>query len=391
MNVYAPEFYSPNDVQRSLTILDEDRLSTYLQTDYQITNAHSILKEWNEATTLSVLVQQWSTRHDILQSNYRISFSLLLYNISSLQAHFEDLIQYICSTYPTVWALTELHFNEHANYQLASFFKSRYIICFQRGTNQFGGACLGITRELPHRLVPKFNETQNLIVIDLFNQNKRITLATVYSPPSEKLPVTILDCLYQYNRNLILIGDFNARYFRWHDIITSAKGCQLDDWITEKENLRVYNSPQSTSTRSQAILDLIIAPQQLSSELTDVDQLMHVTDHYPIHWNVSSLDLNNVSQYELKKIEWVLITCILDLKQNFFFNFAEQMKNEPTEFIIVYENFLAALQERCTTYHRTRQYRLSLPPYFVNLLNGVKFFISLDQPSQKNTLVCSVI
>ena len=99
MNVYASEFYPSNDVQRSLTILDEDWHSTYLQTDYQITNAHSIFKEWNEATTLSALVQQWSTRHDILQLNYRISFSLLLYNISSLQAHFEDLIQYICSTY----------------------------------------------------------------------------------------------------------------------------------------------------------------------------------------------------------------------------------------------------------------------------------------------------
>ena len=86
----------------------------------------------------------------------------------------------------------------------------------------------------------------------------------------------MLDCLYQYNRNLILIGDFNARHFQWHDIITNAKGSQLDDWITEKENLRVYNSPQSTSTRSQAILDLIITPQQLSSELTDADQLMHL-------------------------------------------------------------------------------------------------------------------
>ena len=382
MNVYAPEFYLSNDVQRSLTILDEDWHSTYLQTDYQITNAHSIFKEWNEATTLSALVQQWSTRHDILQLNYRISFSLLLYNISSLQAHFEDLIQYICSTYSTVWALTGLHFNEHANYQLASFFKSRYIIYFQRGTNPFGGVCLGITRELPHRLVPKFNETQNLIAIDFFNQNKRITLATIYSPPSEKLPVTMLDCLYQYNRNLILIGDFNARHFQWHDIITNAKGSQLDDWITEKENLRVYNSPQSTSTRSQAILDLIIAPQQLSSELTDADQLMHVTDHYPIHWNISSLDLNNVSQYELKKIDWALITCILDLKQNFFFNLAEQMKNEPTEFIIVYEKFLAALQERCTTYHRTRQYRPSLPPYFVNLLKQRRQILHLYRATQ---------
>ena len=58
------------------------------------------------------------------------------------------------------------------------------------------------------------------------------------------------------------------------------------------------------------------------------------------------------------------------------------MKNEPTEFIIVYEKFLAALQERCTTYHRTRQYRPSLPPYLVNLLKQRRQILHLYRATQ---------
>ena len=52
-----------------------------------------------------------------------------------------------------------------------------------------------------------------------------------------------------------------------------------------------------------------------------------------------------------------LINCILDLKQNYFFILAELLRNEPTDFILLYEKFLVSLQERCTTYHAIRRYR----------------------------------
>ena len=42
--------------------------------------------------------------------------------------HLEGLIGYISEFYPNIWALTGLHFNEDVNYQLASYFNSRYTI-----------------------------------------------------------------------------------------------------------------------------------------------------------------------------------------------------------------------------------------------------------------------
>ena len=274
-------------------------------------------------------MMQWSAKNKTSRIG-QSHFSLLLYNINSLHVHLKDLICYVCSSYPTNWALTGL------------FFKSRYTLYYQQGTNRFGEVCVAIAREVPHRLVPQFSEIKNLIVVDIFNNNKRYTFALIYSPPSEKLPLSILDRLYQYNLNLIIIGDLNARHPNWYDVHTNHKGYQLNDWLCTKENLRVYNAPQPTSLRSQAILDLVIGPLQLSFDPTEIDQTMQVTDHYPVHWNISSFKSTSPQQYHVKRIYWKIINCILDLKQKIFFTLAEQMKNDPTDFILLYETFLVS-------------------------------------------------
>ena len=383
MNTRATEFYPSNDIQFNLQTTDITLLSVYLKTDSQITDAYSILEEWTQSSTLSALMMQWSERNKISPIG-QSHFSLLLYNINSLHAHLEDLICYVCSSYPTIWALTGLHFNELANYRLAAFFKSRYTLYYQQGTNNFGGVCFAIAREVPHRLVPQFSQIKNLIVVDVFNNNKRYTFALIYSPPSEKLPLSILDRLYQYNLNLIIIGDLNARHPNWYDVHTNHKGYQLNDWLCDKENLRVYNAPQPTSLRSQAILDLVIGPLQLSFDRTEIDQTMQVTDHYPVHWNISSFKPTSPQQYNVKRINWKLISCILDLKQNFFFTLAEQMKNAPTDFILLYEKFLVSLQERCTTYHIIQQYRPSLPLYVVNIIKQRRRLLHLYRSTRSS-------
>ena len=99
--------------------------------------------------------------------------------------HLEDLIGYISTSYPNIWALIGLHFNDDANYQVASYFKSRYTIHYQHGSNDFGGVCLAIAREVPHRITSEFKDISNLIAADVFNLKKKYTVAVVYSPPSD--------------------------------------------------------------------------------------------------------------------------------------------------------------------------------------------------------------
>jgi hypothetical protein len=215
MNLDANEFFPSNETgTRSTTIDEQDLLFTMLRTNHQLAMAQSILHEWNTGTTLSALTREWSTRHEN-QPIERNGFSLLLYNISSLRMHLEDLVNYISESYPNIWALNGLHFNDDVNYQLASNFKSRYTIYYQHGSNGFGGVCLAVAREVPHRIASEFNHINNLIAVDVFNLNKKYTVGVVYSPPLEEVPIVILNRLHRYNRNRILISDLNSKHPNW--------------------------------------------------------------------------------------------------------------------------------------------------------------------------------
>ena len=185
MNTDATEFFPSNETgTRSTTIDEEDHLFTSLKTTHQLATDRSILHEWNRASTLSALTRERSSRRE-KQPSERNSFSLLLYSISSLRLHLKDLIDYVSDSYPTIWALTRLHFNDEVNYQLASCFNTRCIIYYQHGSNSFGGVCLAIPREVPHRITSEFKDTNNLIAANVFNLNKNNTVAVGYSPPSD--------------------------------------------------------------------------------------------------------------------------------------------------------------------------------------------------------------
>ena len=116
-------------------------------------------------------------------------------------------------------------------------------------------------------------------------------------------------------------------------------------------------------------------------ELAEIDQKMRVTDHYPVHWQISSFSRSRTTQ-EVKRIDWSVLQCILDLRQNFFFSLAEQMRHESIEFILTYKKFLVALQERCTSYHTTQFYRPSLPVYLVNLIKHRRRILSSSRCSR---------
>jgi hypothetical protein len=108
---------------------------------------------------------------------------------------------------------------------------------------------------------------------------------------------------------------------------------------------------------------------------------MRFTDHYPVHWGLSSFKSHSNIEYKVKRTDWVVLNCILQLKQNFFFTLSEQMRHQSIDFILVYEAFLVALQGGCTTYHKTRSYRRTLPPYLVNIIKQRRRILCLYRSS----------
>ena len=162
----------------------------------------------------------------------------------------------------------------------------------------------------------------------------------------------------------------------------AAPNRQLAHWIEKYPDLKIFNPSQATFMRSQAVIDLIIAPSCASSALAVIDQKMRVSDHYPVHWRLSSFTSTSFTPCEVKRVDWDVLNCILDLKQNFFFLLAAQMKNDSVEFIRVYEAFLVALQERCTTYSRIKNYRPSLSPYLVNIIKERRRILCLHRSTR---------
>lgn len=202
MNSDANEFFSSNATKIGVTTTEAEHvLFTLLKTDFQLDTAHSILHEWNTATILLALSQEWSTRHENKPIERNV-FSLLVYNISSLRSHVEDIIDYISGSFSNIWALTELYFNDHANDQLASYFNSRYTIYYQHVSNSFRGICLAIGHEVPHRIASDFSDINSIIAADVFNSNKNHAVPVVYSPLPEEVPTVIFNRLYRHNRNL---------------------------------------------------------------------------------------------------------------------------------------------------------------------------------------------
>ena len=112
--------------------------------------------------TLSALTREWSNRYE-RQPIERNGFWLLFYNISSLRMHLEDLLDYISASYPNIWALNGMYFNDDANDQLASYFKSQYTTYCQHGLNSFCGVCLAIALDVSHRIASELNNVDNII------------------------------------------------------------------------------------------------------------------------------------------------------------------------------------------------------------------------------------
>ena len=245
MNSDANEFFPSSETGARSTAIDEqDLLFTRLRTNHQLATAQSILREWNTATTLSALTREWSTRHENRPIE-RNGFSLLLYNISSLRMHLEDIFDYISAPYPNIWALTGLHFDDDVNYQLASYFKSRYTIYYQNGSNSFGGVCLAITREVPHRIASEFNDINNLIAADVFNLNKKYTVAVVYfasvgrNPDWYSQSVTSVQSTF----NTSWRSECETSQLAWLDQqFVWSSTCRMDRWEAKSSSLQYFSA-----------------------------------------------------------------------------------------------------------------------------------------------------
>ena len=259
-----------------------DRLS---ETDSLI--FQELCSEWANTPTLDCLLERWEDRSvkTLAMLNTRKVISLLLLNVSSLNLYLLEVINLINTVASPIIILNGTHHDDKTVKIFTSqMFNMNIFAC--KGTNAFGGVLIGVHKSIRATQLSQFGNTDNLIVLEMESSSKSFQLATCYSPPTEPLPLLIFDQILQRNPNTIFAGDFNAKHASWSKSSENQKGRTLAAWLLSTEHVSshvIINRDISTSTRSNATIDLFMVPVHMASDSFSVLPSMG-SDHFSVIW-----------------------------------------------------------------------------------------------------------
>ena len=100
----------------------------------------------------------------------------------------------------------------------------------------------------------------NVIAARIMLKGYQSVIASVYSPPTERIPLEIMKTLHNISENIIIAGDLNAKHAYWGCPQPNSKGHTVANWL-ESIDLNVLNADIKTSLRSSTTIDLIISSE----------------------------------------------------------------------------------------------------------------------------------
>ena len=244
-----------------------------------------------------------------------------------------------------------------------------------RGSNTFGGVLIATHKSINVRRVTKFDKVPNLLVLEVGTVPETVQLVTCYSPPTETIPFELFDYILQNNPNTIFTGNFNAKYKAWSRSVENQKLRELYNWLTLMRirfNYDVINKFIATSTRSNATIDLTIAPTQISTNSFAVLPSIG-NDHHPIVWR-PSLKIKCAYQYHpvyhtYRKLFEVFLTFTASYWQSL-----ATVTDRSADFFSLYERFLSLCLSRFTTITLYETVKPSLPTHIVTMLKHKRFY-----------------
>jgi endonuclease/exonuclease/phosphatase (EEP) superfamily protein YafD len=183
-----------------------------------------------------------------------------------------------------------------------------YTVFHQNGTNSHGGVILAIDKNL--KAIPLNIDEQNIVAAMIHPKEKPLVIASIYSPPTEPLPLRTMSSLIAVSKNIILAGDLNAKHADWGCSQTNSKGRQLAEWL-RMNDLEVLNVGMKTSLRSDTTIDLIISSNTSGASSTKSLPFTG-SDHLPVFAEFPDIDVND--DYVLvPKTYWDVYTAVLDV------------------------------------------------------------------------------
>ena len=305
--------------------------------------ALEIIEEWCWTYSRDTLFDQWQNHYNQPQSDI-INLSLLHYNIRTFYTNQCDLLDMIQKYNPHVISINELGTNVSLNTIKKLLFS--YDVFKAQGSNTHGGVVIAVEKQLHARLIDHQHQHQpNIITVLLTCNNKSFAITSVYSPPTEPLPLQNMTEILKVSKSNIIVGDFNAKHKQWGCSLSNRKGRELEQWL-QMNDLVVHNQGMTTSHRSKTTIDLIISnEQQFSVQCQPL--AYNGSDHVPImvdFANIPIIERNN----SIPKVNWNLYTTILTILSPEIHDPPQSTYKHPSGWFDFFEKFLLALKLRVT-------------------------------------------
>ena len=336
----------------------------------------AVIQEWSNAPSLDALLGNWSDYRDksmtLMNSCQNIAF--LLVNVASLKRYLVEVFNLIHSTAAPIIILTGTH-HDDATVKRFSSHTFNYNVFTSKGTNAFGGVLVAVHKSIKCRRCVEFN-ADNLIVLELGSGSNAFQLVTCYSLPAEPIPLEIFDRILDANPNTIFTGDFNAKHKSWSVSLENSKGHSLHNWLSSsgsQSSLEIVNKFATTSTRSRATIDLIIAPMNLASSTSSILQSIG-SDHYPVLWQPPLKILCSHHKVPVKRTCWKVLDLFITLVGNYWNDLAELM-NHSTTFFALYERFLSLCLARFTIVTYCSSMKPSLPQHIIKMIEQKRCYL----------------
>ncbi|CAF1277951.1 unnamed protein product [Rotaria magnacalcarata] len=318
--------------------------------------ARSAFSEWNGKTNKIKVINNWL--QDIKKPDINVTpISILHYNVRNFFSNQCDLLEIATQHNPTIISLNEL--GTQVPDRIIKQLLFSYNIFTMKGTNPHGGVVLAIDKKL-NAIQMKIDQL-NIVAIQLIVKNQTYAFVSIYSPPNEALPIQVMSTLTKNFKNIIIVGDLNAKHPNWGCTTTNHKGKVLAEWLESNEMIEIQNQGMKTSLRSDTTIDLVLTTSNIS--LSQCTTLPYTgSDHLPIFFELNGISLQGNS-YIISKTYWNIYRILLTIISSYIQQ--ECLKALPDNqfgWFTSFQQLLKAIKQRVTTFHMIKQQRPTISP-----------------------------
>ena len=233
--------------------------------------------------------------------------TILSWNSNSIRAHGEELEKFVINLYPQpdLICLQETFLKSTIPYTVQGY----NIVRNDRIDRNCGGVAKLIKEGISYAELESRRGNIEYITVEISTPNKKLRISNIYCPPEKTHKVHELQ-RFLTDRNVLLVGDFNAHHSIFGSGSTNARGRILENLITYE--FTVLNTGANTYVNhsgEESPLDLAIASKSLATICNwEVIRDPLGSDHFPTLTKVGESAIsedNTEPKWAYKRADWV--------------------------------------------------------------------------------------